>query len=296
MPASIIDHLRRRRAQGVPELARQPGASCSSPRCSTIYVLLGILYESYIHPLTILAGLPSAAVGALLTLRLFGMDLTLIAMIGILMLIGIVKKNAIMMIDFALDAQRDGRACAGRRDPRGVPAALPADHDDDAGGADGRAADRARPGRRRRAAPAARPRRGRRAARLAAADALHHAGDLPLHGPALDRDDPARAAPARQERALAGGPSAPSPSRSPRSGRRRSRIAGSVGPPLVLSGKQAAIGMLFVNAIPAGRTGFVPLVFDKASWLQVIREDDQITIGRNLGRNGAEPSNFLESS
>ncbi|MBC7861223.1 MAG: efflux RND transporter permease subunit [Burkholderiaceae bacterium] len=71
-----------------------------------IYVLLVVLYESYIHPITILAGLPSAAVGALLTLRLFDMDLTLIAIIGILMLIGIVKKNAIMMIDFALDAQR----------------------------------------------------------------------------------------------------------------------------------------------------------------------------------------------
>ena len=71
-----------------------------------IYVLLGVLYESYIHPITILAGLPSAAVGALLTLRLFDQDLTLIATIGILLLIGIVKKNAIMMIDFALDAQR----------------------------------------------------------------------------------------------------------------------------------------------------------------------------------------------
>jgi len=72
-----------------------------------IYLLLGVLYESYIHPLTILAGLPSAAVGALLTLTLFKTDLTLIATIGILMLIGIVKKNAIMMIDFALDAQRN---------------------------------------------------------------------------------------------------------------------------------------------------------------------------------------------
>jgi len=71
-----------------------------------IYVLLGVLYESYIHPITILAGLPSAAVGALLTLQMFGEDLTLIATIGILLLIGIVKKNAIMMIDFALDAQR----------------------------------------------------------------------------------------------------------------------------------------------------------------------------------------------
>ena len=71
-----------------------------------IYVLLGVLYESYIHPITILAGLPSAAVGALLTLKLFGLDLTLIATIGILLLIGIVKKNAIMMIDFALEAER----------------------------------------------------------------------------------------------------------------------------------------------------------------------------------------------
>ncbi|MDQ9169739.1 efflux RND transporter permease subunit [Oxalobacteraceae bacterium R-40] len=71
-----------------------------------IYILLGVLYESYIHPITILAGLPSAAVGALLALKLFGFELTLIATIGILMLIGIVKKNAIMMIDFALDAQR----------------------------------------------------------------------------------------------------------------------------------------------------------------------------------------------
>jgi HAE1 family hydrophobic/amphiphilic exporter-1 len=71
-----------------------------------IYVLLGVLYESYIHPITIFAGLPSAAVGALATLMIFDQDLTLIATIGILLLIGIVKKNAIMMIDFALEAQR----------------------------------------------------------------------------------------------------------------------------------------------------------------------------------------------
>jgi len=71
-----------------------------------IYVLLGVLYESYIHPLTILAGLPSAAIGALVFLRIFNMELTIIATIGILLLIGIVKKNAILMIDFALEAQR----------------------------------------------------------------------------------------------------------------------------------------------------------------------------------------------
>ena len=72
-----------------------------------IYVLLGVLYESFIHPITIFAGLPSAAVGALAALWIFGMDLSIIATIGILMLIGIVKKNAIMMIDFALHAQRE---------------------------------------------------------------------------------------------------------------------------------------------------------------------------------------------
>jgi hydrophobe/amphiphile efflux-1 (HAE1) family protein len=71
-----------------------------------IYVVLGMLYESFIHPITILSSLPSAGVGALLMLMLFGYDLTLIAFIGIILLIGIVKKNAIMMIDFALEAER----------------------------------------------------------------------------------------------------------------------------------------------------------------------------------------------
>ena len=71
-----------------------------------IYIVLGILYESFIHPITILSGLPSAGVGALITLLLFGKDLDIYAFVGIIMLIGIVKKNAIMMIDFALEAQR----------------------------------------------------------------------------------------------------------------------------------------------------------------------------------------------
>ena len=73
----------------------------------TIYVVLGVFYESFLHPLTILSGLPSAAFGALLTLKIFGFDLSIIALIGLLMLIGIVKKNAIMMIDVALSLQRD---------------------------------------------------------------------------------------------------------------------------------------------------------------------------------------------
>jgi HAE1 family hydrophobic/amphiphilic exporter-1 len=71
-----------------------------------IYIVLGILYESFIHPITILSGLPSAAVGALLTLIIFGMELNLYGFVGVILLIGIVKKNAIMMIDFALEAQR----------------------------------------------------------------------------------------------------------------------------------------------------------------------------------------------
>ena len=72
----------------------------------TVYILLGVLYESYIHPITILSTLPSAAVGALLSLILFRKDFSVIALIGIILLIGIVEKNAIMMIDFALDAER----------------------------------------------------------------------------------------------------------------------------------------------------------------------------------------------
>jgi HAE1 family hydrophobic/amphiphilic exporter-1 len=73
-----------------------------------IYLILGVLYESFIHPLTILSGLPSAGVGALLTLMLFGMELNIYGFVGMIMLVGIVKKNAIMMIDFALEAERAG--------------------------------------------------------------------------------------------------------------------------------------------------------------------------------------------
>jgi len=77
-----------------------------------IYLILGVLYESFIHPLTILSGLPSAGVGALLTLLIFNQELNLYGFVGIIMLVGIVKKNAIMMIDFAIDAQRSGRPAA----------------------------------------------------------------------------------------------------------------------------------------------------------------------------------------
>jgi multidrug efflux pump subunit AcrB len=75
----------------------------------TVYIVLGVLYESFIHPITILSTLPSAGVGALLALMLCGENLDLVSLIGIILLIGIVKKNAIMMVDFALDAERNER-------------------------------------------------------------------------------------------------------------------------------------------------------------------------------------------
>jgi len=78
-----------------------------------VYIILGILYESFIHPITILSTLPSAGVGALATLILFGFDFSLIALIGVILLIGIVKKNGIMMVDFAIVAARDHHLPAG---------------------------------------------------------------------------------------------------------------------------------------------------------------------------------------
>ncbi len=149
----------------------------------TVYIVLGVLYESYIHPITIISTLPSAGVGALLALLLCRADFSVIALIGIVLLIGIVKKNAIMMIDFALEAERDHgktpeesihEACllrfrpimmttmaallgglpAGARHRHGLRAAAPARHHH---------------------------RRGPH--HLADADALHDAGRLPLHGP-----------------------------------------------------------------------------------------------------------------
>ena len=96
-----------------------------------VYIVLGMLYESLIHPLTIISTLPSAGVGALMAMVLFKSNLDIIGMIGIILLIGIVKKNAIMMIDFALAAERNEGHELARCHLPGVPAALPADHDDD---------------------------------------------------------------------------------------------------------------------------------------------------------------------
>ena len=146
----------------------------------TVYIVLGVLYESTIHPITILSTLPSAGVGALLALLLCRTELSVIALIGIILLIGIVKKNAIIMIDFALEAERtEGKSPSGRDLP-GLPAALPADYDDDDGSTAGRAAAGARVGRRVGAAAALGYRHRRRADLQSDAHALHDAGDVSL--------------------------------------------------------------------------------------------------------------------
>ena len=161
------------------------------------YVVLGILYESFIHPITIISGLPSAGVGALLVLMLFKMDLSVIAMIGIVMLVGIVKKNAIMMIDFAIERRRVGlsaeaairEACLLRFRPimmttfAAIFGALPIALGTGAGAELRQPLGVAVVG---------------GLMRVAAPDALHHAGDLHLSRPHRPRAQaPARAAAAR---------------------------------------------------------------------------------------------------
>jgi multidrug efflux pump len=104
MPGSVVGVFAGDAAEFSKSLAGQPWLILAA--LVTIYIVLGVLYESYIHPITILSTLPSAGVGAILALMLFGQDLSVIGLIGIILLMGIVKKNAIMMIDFALEAER----------------------------------------------------------------------------------------------------------------------------------------------------------------------------------------------
>jgi multidrug efflux pump len=104
MPASVIGSYSGDAAEFAKSLAGEPWLILAA--AIAIYIVLGVLYESFIHPLTILSTLPSAGVGALLALMLYRQDLSVVALIGIVLLMGIVKKNAIMMIDFALDAER----------------------------------------------------------------------------------------------------------------------------------------------------------------------------------------------
>lgn len=148
-----------------------------------IYLVLGISYESFIHPLTILSGLPSAGLGALATLWLFGRELDLYGFVGVIMLLGIVKKNAIMMLDFALEAQRrEPVHLAASGHYRGLSCAFPPHHDDHHGRADGRAAHCHRHRRRSRVATAAWSGRSGGLVLLAACDALYHARLLLLYG------------------------------------------------------------------------------------------------------------------
>ncbi|HET9175821.1 MAG TPA: efflux RND transporter permease subunit, partial [Pseudolabrys sp.] len=104
MPSSVTGGYFGDAAEFAKSLAGEPWLILAA--AIAIYIVLGVLYESFIHPLTILSTLPSAGVGALLALMLLGYDLSVIALIGIVLLMGIVKKNAILMIDFAIDAER----------------------------------------------------------------------------------------------------------------------------------------------------------------------------------------------
>jgi multidrug efflux pump len=106
MPASVAGTYAGDASEFASSLAGEPWLIVAA--VVTIYIVLGMLYESFVHPLTILSTLPSAGVGALAALMMFGQDLSVIALIGIVLLMGIVKKNAIMMIDFALEAERNG--------------------------------------------------------------------------------------------------------------------------------------------------------------------------------------------
>ena len=105
MPSSVTGTYTGDTAEFERSLAGQPWLILAA--VITIYIVLGVLYESIAHPITILSTLPSAGIGAVLALMLTGLDLSLVALIGIILLMGIVKKNAIMMIDFALEAERE---------------------------------------------------------------------------------------------------------------------------------------------------------------------------------------------
>ena len=149
----------------------------------TIYIVLGVLYESYVHPLTILSTLPSAGVGALLALMAFHTEFSIMALIGVILLDRHREKERHHDDRFCARRRATARAEPVRRDLRGLPAPLQADHDDDHGGDAWRAAAGDRHGRRRRTSPAARHRDRRRADPQPGADALFDAGDLPVHGP-----------------------------------------------------------------------------------------------------------------
>ncbi len=173
LPASIHGGLQGTAKAFQDSLATEPYLIAAA--LLAVYIVLGVLYESYVHPITILSTLPSAGAGAVLALIATKTEFTIMALIGVILLIGIVKKNAIMMIDFALDAERSQGLSS-----RELCQTVPADHDDDDGG-DVRChtvGDRVWGGLR--ATPSARHFDCRRADRQSASDALHDAGHLSL--------------------------------------------------------------------------------------------------------------------
>jgi len=132
MPASVVASF-----QGTAEAYKAIGSNEALlilAALVAVYIVLGILYENFIHPITILSTLPSAGVGALLALMLFRQDLGIVAIIGIILLIGIVKKNGIMIVDFALEVERDSRPHGHGGDLRSFAPAFPSHHDDNSGG------------------------------------------------------------------------------------------------------------------------------------------------------------------
>ena len=145
-----------------------------------VYIILGMLYESYIHPLTILSTLPSAGLGALLALRFGHMDLSVIGIIAVILLIGIVKKNGIILVDFAIAAERDRGLSAVAAIRQACLQRLPPNHDDDRGRDDGRPTASARPRHRIGTASAPRLCDGRWIGAKPVAHALHHACHLSL--------------------------------------------------------------------------------------------------------------------
>ena len=142
-----------------------------------IYMVLGVLYESFVHPLTILSGLPFAAFGALLALWIFNIELSVFAFVGVILLIGIVKKNAIMMVDFAVEAEKEGKPAEEAIVRRGA-CEVPADHDDDDGGVGRHVAGGAGVGDRIGDAATARDRGRGRVGVLAAGDVVRDAGGV----------------------------------------------------------------------------------------------------------------------
>ncbi|WP_223886533.1 efflux RND transporter permease subunit, partial [Pseudomonas syringae] len=105
MPASIIGSFQGAAQAFQSSLANQPWLILAA--LVAVYIILGVLYESFVHPLTIISTLPSAGIGALLLLWMMGQDFSIMALIGVVLLIGIVKKNGILLVDFALQAQRE---------------------------------------------------------------------------------------------------------------------------------------------------------------------------------------------